>query len=240
MLRELTRGFRELAFPSICASCTIALTGKQDDFCSACAVALAHDPDTTCPRCCSSVGQFADGAEGCTDCRHERYYFERAFRLGRYDGHLRDLILRMKQPRGDVLAEIMGRFWAAHAEARFRDVKADLVIPAPLHWRRRLFHRGFNQSEALSEAIAGRIGLPHRTRWLRRVRAARSQVSLDGAERRLNLVGAYRASRSADLKGKTVLLIDDVLTTGATVSEASRALMEAGAARVVVAVLAHR
>ncbi|MCE9532435.1 MAG: hypothetical protein K8T89_15145 [Planctomycetes bacterium] len=145
----------------------------------------------------------------------------------------------MKQPTGAMLAECLGLLWAQHAEARFREVRADVVIPIPLHWSR-YWKRRYNQSQALSEAIADRLKVAHCPRWLRRVLATPEQTSLSGTERRQNLRGAFRAARGADLKGKTVLLIDDVLTTGTTLNEASRALREAGAARVIVAILAHR
>jgi ComF family protein len=239
MLHELARGFRELAFPSICIACESIAPDNSDSFCPSCIVALTTDAHATCPRCSSSVGEFADVQNGCPRCRDERFYFERSFRLGPYDGLLRDAILRMKNGAGETLAECLGRVWANHAETRFRETKADVAIPIPLHWWRK-WQRGYNQSEALSEAIALKIGIPHRPRWLRRRRATVHQTSLSGAERRQNLRTAFRVPVSVRLKGKTVLLVDDVLTTGATASEASRALCAAGAVRVIVAVLAQR
>src|SRR5277367_4808313 len=109
---ELLRGFRELAFPSICAACATAITGKSAYFCHSCAELLTTDPQTTCPRCCSGIGQFEDVSQGCTRCRDDRFQFDEAFRLGPYDGLLRELVLRLKQPSGDILAECVGRLWA--------------------------------------------------------------------------------------------------------------------------------
>jgi ComF family protein len=129
--------------------------------------------------------------------------------------------------------------WARSAEARFREVKADVVIPIPLHWWRK-WQRGYNQSEALAEAIAQRLGLSHESRWLKRIRHTPHQTNLTAVSRRDNLKGAFRVKRRVNLKGKSILLVDDVLTTGTTASEAARALMDAGAVRVVVAVLANR
>jgi ComF family protein len=236
--RTLAAGFRELLFPSMCLGCGNVFPGLADHFCPACTTALIADPHRTCPRCCSSIGEFANVEEDCPRCRGEKYHFERSFRLGPYEGLLREMILQMKSSAGEMLAECLGRLWAKCAESRFREAKADIIIPVPLHWRRK-WDRGFNQSEALSEAIADHLGVLHAPRWLKRVTGTPFQTAVSPAERRQNLRGAFRASRSAHLAGKTVLLIDDVLTTGSTLSGAARALHDKGAARVIAAVLAH-
>ena len=88
MLLELARGFRELAFPSICLGCEAVVPGSSEHFCRACISALTTDPHTTCPRCCSNVGEFADTENGCPNCRNDRFHFECAFRLGQYEGLL--------------------------------------------------------------------------------------------------------------------------------------------------------
>ena len=144
----------------------------------------------------------------------------------------------MKARSGEMLAECLGRLWAIHAQKRLGEIRADIVMPIPLHWWRKWL-RGFNQSEALAEAIASRLNLPCESRLLRRIRNTPHQMGLGATERRENMRGAFRAYAAAELKGKTVLLVDDVLTTGSTASEAARALRDVGAANVVVAYLAH-
>jgi ComF family protein len=119
-----------------------------------------------------------------------------------------------------------------------REAGADVVIPVPLHWWRR-FRRGYNQSEALASRLAYRMRLPCRPGWLRRIRHTPQQTAQTPSERRENVRGAFRARSWARLRGKVVLLVDDVLTTGTTCNEAARALRGAGAAQVVVAVLAR-
>jgi ComF family protein len=165
--------------------------------------------------------------------------FESAFRLGLYDGLMRDVILAMKHRSGETLAECVGRLWANHHADRFRQLRVDLVIPVPLHWWRRI-RRGYNQSECLAEAIARQIGVDCRPRWLKRIRPTRSQAQMPASERRANVRGAFRTSRMATLNGRSILLIDDVLTTGTTASECAKALVAGGARVVHVAVLAHR
>jgi ComF family protein len=157
-------------------------------------------------------------------------------RLGDYSGPRREAVLRMKHISGEGLAEALGELWAAHAEVRLRDAKADAVVPVPLHWSRRL-ERGYNQSVVLARAVAARLNLPCRLGWLRRVRPTPRQAFLDPEERRANLRDAFRAGRA--VKNRSILLIDDVLTTGTTANEASRALRKAGAVRVVVATAAR-
>ena len=142
---------------------------------------------------------------------------------------------RIKHATGEGLAEVVGELWAACAGDRLGQLGAEVVVPVPLHWRRR-WRRGYNQSEALARPLAARLGLPCRASWLRRVRHTPEQTSQTAAGRRDNVRGAFRA-RGAELRGRTILLVDDVMTTGSTAAEAARTLREAGASRVVVAVL---
>jgi ComF family protein len=239
MLVDLARGLRQLVYPGVCARCQVLLVTPADNFCPPCAEALTADPHRTCPRCTSTVGLHADLTDGCPRCRDERFQFESASRLGLYDGPLRDAILLMKKQAGETMAECVGRLWARHHADRFRVLGVQVVIPVPLHWLRRL-RRGYNQAEVLAVAIAQLLRVPCEPRALRRVRATAIQAQVAESERRTNVRGAFRAARSARLAGKVVLLVDDVLTTGSTASEASRALRQAGASTVHVAVVAHR
>ncbi len=239
MLPDLARGLRDLVYPNVCVRCESLLADSAIDFCPTCVQAITHDPFATCPRCSSSVGEFSYLAEGCPRCRDDRFHFDGVIRLGPYDGLLRDCILSMKHRAGETLAECVGLLWARHQEACFREIGADVVIPVPLHWWRRL-RRGYNQSECLALAVAAHLKVPHSPSALKRIRPTKSQVVLTATARRENLKGAFRASRRTNVSGRKVLLVDDVLTTGSTVSDAARALKEAGASAVHVAVLAHR
>jgi ComF family protein len=151
---------------------------------------------------------------------------------------LREVILRLKYSSGEELAELLGDLWAENAASRLRELTADTVIPVPLHWWRH-WRRGYNQSEALARALARELGLPCRPGWLRRIRNTPKQTNQTPSDRLVNVKGAFKTSVTAAVKGKTILLVDDVLTTGSTCSEAAHVLRTAGAARVIVAVLAH-
>ena len=139
LLRELGRGFVRLLYPGVCHVCAAPLPLEQNRFCTSCRTALTTDPFPCCPRCAATIGPFAFATlkEGCPKCWHSSFRFERVLRLGPYDGLLRDVILRLKHLSGDGLAELIGELWAEYAEARLRDVRADAVVPIPLHWRRR-------------------------------------------------------------------------------------------------------
>ncbi len=235
--RTLGQGLLHILFPGSCWTCGQVLPENKTDFCDTCRLALTHNSHPTCPRCSSSVGPYVNLTGGCPKCRGLTFHFDEAVRLGPYDGLLRDAILRMKDWRGEGLAEMMGRLWAEQAGPVLRAKAPDAVVPVPLHWARRWL-RGYNQSQALAGSLAKALGIPCRPRWLRRVRWTQSQIPLTAEERRQNLRDAFRARRGLNLDGKTVLLVDDVLTTGTTASEAARALRSARPARIVVAVLA--
>jgi ComF family protein len=196
---------------------------------------MFHDPHLCCPRCAARVGPFAVTDGSCAACRADPVPFEATVRLGPYDGPLREAVLRLKSSRNEGLAELLGERLAEVHAARLRALAADAVVPVPLYWWRRL-RRGYNQSAAVARGLGQRLGVRCRTYWLWQVRPTRPQKALSAAQRRDNVRGAYRAS--ARLDGRHVLLVDDVMTTGATAAEAARALVRAGA-RVSVAVLAR-
>jgi ComF family protein len=237
--RELLHGARQLIFPNLCMICEGGLPPGQEIVCLACREALTADPHRVCARCTSSIGEFAVVEGSCAHCRGASFHFDQAFRLGVYGGILREVILRMKYGGDEILAEAVGSIWADHCADRFRALEAQVVMPVPLHWWRR-WRRGYNQAEPLAGALAARLGLVCETGSLRRIRYTRPQTNQSATARRENMRGAFRSSGGVAVRGRTVLLIDDVLTTGSTVSEAARVLKTAGAARVVVAVLAHR
>lgn len=165
--------------------------------------------------------------------------FRRARAVARYDSDkARSLAHRLKYHDRLELADPMGR-WMTRAGADILG-EADLLAPIPLH-RLRLTARRFNQSAALAKVIARECGAPVETMALLRVKPTAPQVGLSRAQRAANLAGAFRVDpeRAALLKGRNIVLIDDVLTTGATANAAARALLKAGAAQVDLLVFAR-
>ena len=134
--RELGRGFLQVLYPGVCTACGRSLETDEAGFCTACRTVLVTDPYPACPRCAGTVGPFVPTDKGCTRCRGVHFHFERAFRLGPYDGPLRELVLRLKHSAGETLAEALAGLWAEQTGSLLRNVGADLVIPVPLHWQK--------------------------------------------------------------------------------------------------------
>ncbi len=151
--------------------------------------------------------------------------FDRARSFGTYEGDLRRLIHLMKYDGMRPLAKRLGRLMAATA-ADFEAV--DYLVPVPLY-RRRRWSRGFNQAALLAAAMAEATGIPARGGLLRRTRATESQAGLSNHQRRANVTGAFSTPRPREVRGRRILLIDDVMTTGATLEACAKALKRAGA-----------
>jgi ComF family protein len=238
-IRQLAYSVSDLFWPRRCYLCAVALPEEPtpDCFCPACLAAITADPHATCPRCSSTVGPHTDTTAGCPRCREDKFPFDAAVRLGPYGGALRDAILTAKQRGGEGIAETLGRVWATARQAELEVVGASVLVPVPLHWRRR-WSRGFNQAEAVARGVAAVLRVPLVPFAVRRKRATPKQTGTSRAERLRNVAGAF--APVCPLSDMRVLLIDDVMTTGATAAATSRAILAAGAAQVVVGVLAHR
>lgn len=174
----------------------------------------------------------------CGECRKSPAAFDKARSFGIYTGNLRRVILHMKFGRqerlGKRLGELLAGPWDSLPELRERD--APVIVPVPLHPSRQR-ERGFNQAELLAAGLVralrkGGAELRVAKGGLRRKRATPPQTGLSLAARRENLRGAFEVSHPEQIRGRSVVLIDDVMTTGATLSACARALKRAGAERV--------
>lgn len=231
-----------LLYPNSCLICDTPETESdalRHGVCDKCFRSVTTDPFPACPWCAQTVGPYTDTATGCMECRGVALGFERAVRLGPYAEKLRDAVLRTKVLGGEGLADLLGRIFAASRGEAIRGDGIDLVTAVPLHWWRR-WTRGYNQSEAVARELARALGVAFAPKLLRRVRWTPQQVQPTREARRENVKGAFRTRRGARIDGKTVLVVDDVMTTGSTLSEVARALKAGGVARVVVAVLARK
>ncbi len=165
-------------------------------------------------------------------CRLGLTGFNTVYTFGSYEDTLRELIHLFKYRQVRPLAKPLG---ALIARTIPREHRFDLIVPMPLHWQKR-WSRGYNQSELLANEVARRWGVPV-ANIVRRVKATAPQAGLSNSKRRLNVRGAFAARKS--IKGLRVLLIDDVLTTGATASACAKVLKRAGASHVAVAAVAR-
>ena len=191
-----------------------------------------------CNRCGLPMEVDLGEENECAACIAKPPRWQRARAALVYDEASRRLVLDLKYAgRRDGLA-VMAT-WMVQAGAELIE-DADVLVPVPLHYRR-LVSRGYNQSGWLAGAVSKRTGVPMRVDILRRTRATRSQGGLSARARRRNVAGAFdvRKGKAEALEGRNVLLVDDVLTTGATLAGCTRALKKAGVARVDVLVLAR-
>lgn len=225
-----------LVFPDDCRICEAPLGEfSRAPVCRAC---LAKPEPLAAEYCCIQcrapfLSRFPLDEEGrCGLCRRGARGFDAAYSFGFYEDELRKLIHLFKYGRVQTLAKPLAKLLA---RALPREQSYDLIVPMPLHWRKR-WQRGFNQAALLAREIGRRTHTPVQS-VVRRVRHTASQAGLTSAKRRENVSGAFRVR--ARLDGRRVLLIDDVLTTGATAASCARALKRAGADQVTLLTLAR-
>jgi ComF family protein len=189
-----------------------------------------------CPRCAAEVNQFADTRDGCQHCRGERLAFDGAVSAARYDGIARDILLRFKSGKNRVAGIPLSNLLIdSLRDASFiQDITA--VVSVPLS-RKGLGERGFNQAEFLARRVAEAFQLPLSTSNLVKVKETAPQAQLTPTERRSNVKGAFKLRRPQKFSDKTILLVDDVMTTGATLSECALALKKADAREVYAAIV---
>ncbi|MBF9232750.1 ComF family protein [Microvirga sp. BT350] len=235
--RYASRGVLGLLYPPTCIACQAA-TGEAHALCATCWSGIRFIERPYCERLGTpfavDLGQPLLSPAAIADPP----VFERARAVAEYDGTAAMLVHRLKYGDRLELARALG-IMMARAGAELTQ-EADVIVPVPLH-RWRLWRRRFNQAMALSAVVSGASGLPCDPFLLTRVKHTRRQVGLTKAQRQDNLQGAFRVTDSAKarLQGKRVLLIDDVLTTGATANAASRALLRGGATQVDVLAFAR-
>ncbi|MFW6108307.1 MAG: ComF family protein [bacterium] len=244
-----------VAYPEQCVGCGAVLELERRHFCPACDGKLSWIGEHACARCGSQVGPHATTRGGCAACRGLGLAFARTAAPFRYEGMIRDLILHFKLGGRPSLVYVLGDLLCDYLATGGVSQAADVIVPVPLHWRRRAA-RGYNQARLLALEIGARFHLPVAARALHRRRATRSQTALTALSRRANVRHAFaarspgseqsrlrrlwaRASGAVTLLGRRVLLVDDVMTTCSTLNECARVLRRAGAAEVSVVVLAR-
>jgi len=226
----------DLALPRLCAACREPVAGPG--LCPACWSKLSFITRPYCERL--GVPFVYDPGPGILSMEAiaDPPAYAHARAAVRFDEISRALVHSLKYGDRLDLAPMMGR-WCAHA-GRELLADADALVPVPLHWRR-LWARRFNQSAMLAAAVSAASGVPMAAAALKRVKATVQQVGLSRAERAANVQGAFRvpAESKAAVLGRRLVLVDDVLTSGATVEGCARALLRAGAANVDVLVFAR-
>jgi ComF family protein len=238
------RAALELLYPARCAACDLVLDEPDEAFCRGCALTLAPIA-SACPRCARPSPVRLAHPAPCVGCLEKPPRFAAAAAGYEFGGALAEAIRRLKWHHMPELAPALGALLyaaLARAPADFREV--DLIAPVPLH-RKRLRTREFNQAAELAVALReaarlhdaplGRVAVDARA--LERTRDTPPQTGLDALQRRHNVLDAFRARDPARVREKRVLVIDDVMTTGATADACAAALLQAGASAVLVLTL---
>jgi ComF family protein len=236
VLRATLRVAADVALPQLCAACREPVDGPG--LCSACWGKLSFIAPPYCERL--GIPFPFDGGPGLLSMEAiaDPPAYDRARAAVRYDDIAKKLVHSLKYGDRLDLAPMMGR-WMATA-GRNLVAEADAIVPVPLHWRRQ-WARRFNQSALLGEIIAKASGRPVMYGALKRVKATPHQVGLDKSGRAQNVQGAFRVppGGKAEVAGRRLVLVDDVLTSGATVDACARALLRGGAGAVDVLVFAR-
>ncbi len=237
-------GVLDVVYPPCCLVCRARL--EAGALCDECTHSFVPLLPPYCDRCGIPIPADRSVCAVCEAGPEPPYAWSQA--LGQYTGALRAAIHRLKYDGKTALAEPLGRLLARslddppspllHPTLALNPVGFDRVVPVPLH-PSRLRRRGFNQAERIAFYLARERGWQLDTGGLIRVKSARSQTALNLSDRAVNVRGAFTVRPATRYTGKTVLIVDDVLTTGSTAGEAARAVRDAGAARVCVVALAR-
>lgn len=224
-----------MVWPPGCLACGADVSDPYA-LCTPCWGALGLISMAGCERCARPLAVGAGQGLQCEDCARLRMAWNRGRAATLYGGSARTLVLALKHgDRAEIARPMAG--WMRQAG---RDVlmQADIVVPVPLYWTRRLKRR-LNQSAELSRRIARAEGVAHGSGVLLRTRATDSQRGRSFEQRQRNVRGAFALAKGADVAGKRVVLVDDVMTTGATLNAGATILRNAGAANVDVLVFAR-
>ena len=236
--RGMCEALASLVLPAPCRICTRILdTGSPIPFCQTCMKALMQAlPEPLCAQCGRPIVSAAVAESisqpQCHLCRNGIYAFDLARSFGAYTPRMSRAILLLKYGNVTPLGTWFSRHLASLVKGQREAFAADAVVPVPLD-QGRLRERGYNQAELIAKPLARLLGIPFRSYLLVRKRPRPNQLRLTRLERWETVRGAYATHKMAQVDKLRVILVDDVFTTGATLDACSRALKDAGAARVV-------
>lgn len=242
-LSNFSNRFLELfgqTFPPLCWNCRRWLSTEQSRhtaypfLCNDCLVYMPWtNPDFSCQRC----GHYTKKPHQliCSFCKEVRFHFQRAYSAFHYESIIQQWIIQLKFGRNEHLACMLGKLLALGIHESFHDQEFDAILPIPLH-RRRLRQRGFNQALLLAHYAFPTHSI--QKSWLQRHRMTVPQTGLTALERASNVKEAFQVS--PEVEGKKILVVDDVMTTGATFNAVAKTLKDSGAESVYVVALARR
>ena len=239
--RDILKGLRDIIYPDLCLICRHKLYAQRADsfVCPGCWAKIKKNTPPFCRRCGRHLKERSLTGNICPSCVRRPPIFDRAFCPCSYEGVLKELIQDFKYRNKDFLGGILSSLMAEFIREYELPLEfIDSIIPIPLH-KTRLREREFNQSQILAAHLSEEFGIEMLTEGLIRNRSTRAQADLEGEARLENVKGSFSVKQAEKVRGKNILLVDDVLTTGATSSEAASALKSSGANIVFILSLAN-
>jgi ComF family protein len=232
--------FIDIIYPPRCHICRSFISDDKGHthFCSDCLESVAVIRPPLCTICGIPFYSFSDENHPCERCLRKRPFFDQLRAPYLYQGGIMEAIHQMKYGSKPYLAESLGALLASFANDRLEDYGRGLIIPVPLH-PKRLRERGYNQSLLLARAMSPLLGMEIDLLSLRRVKYTKSQTGLNSEERKRNVLGAFALERKKEFKRQSIILVDDVATTGHTMNECARVLKAAGCEKVLCLALAR-
>lgn len=229
----------EMLYPRQCLGCGAEAPKTFSYICWECWADTVQVEPPFCAVCGDPVPGAVDHGFTCFACSASRPAFQSARSAFRYEGVVGEALRQLKYHRALWLAADLAEILYRCVEAEYPDIRFDAVVPVPLHHTRRRA-RGYNQAALLARELARRLdGLPVPPRLVRRTRPTATQTNLTAAQRLDNMRGAFESGKRERLAGRRVLLVDDVMTTGATVNACAKALKKGGAESVHVVTVAR-
>lgn len=237
VLARLVNPFLELMAPERCRMCNCPLPGRErPGICSSCLAEVKYLTTSVCRKCGGVVRSRVAWGALCGECIRRPPPWDRALSVVKYGPPVSELLYRLKYKGDTTVLPALKTILQPFVDSE--DIDCRYIIPVPLH-PRRLQSRGMNQAVYLAKLLFPDRKQLLTTGLLQRHKQTRPQTGLNGIERRRNLRGAFRLSDAALVKGQKVCVVDDVFTTGTTVSECSRVLRKAGASDIRVLTLAR-
>ncbi|MCD6168994.1 MAG: ComF family protein [Candidatus Latescibacteria bacterium] len=233
-LKGLLGALLDFVYPPYCCLCGTRLQEGEKVVCEGCWGEVKPLQGPFCPNCGYPV---KPGADECAMCQQRGWTFRQVGVLADFQPPVQQLIHLLKYKGKRSVGTRLGAMLSQALQGRPQWQRADLIIPVPLH-RSRLRERGYNQSLLIAKALAERLQKPLRQELLVRRRNTRSQTKLNVAQRVENVSGAFQVKYPVEVREKRIILVDDVITTGATADACSRSLVNAGAKEVLVAAVA--
>ena len=234
-----TRRAVDLVYPRNCQFCAAPLSEVEPGvICAACLGTVRWIEPPFCQQCASPFSGKVTETFVCGYCQDLRFAFERAVCACRAEGVVRDCIHRFKYNREMYFGRHLADWLLAGARRWIEWREVDAIVPVPLHPRKKR-EREFNQAEYLTRALSGGVGVPALSEHLRRVKDTVTQTALDAEQRAANLRKAFAVRQAEAFRGKRLVLVDDVFTTGATMDACAKVLRVAGAQGVIALAVAR-